>query len=322
MAQDDLYKLLGVKRDATEDEIRTAYRKLARKYHPDVSKSPDAQARFTEIQEAYDVLSDTKKRRLYDAGGLGGGGFGPGGQRGPTYTWSNVGGGQGASGGGGAEFDPDDLSSMFESFFGSSPSPMGSPPRARPPRTRPRRRGRNVEHPLSISFMRAIEGGTEQLTITKGDRTETIEVKIPAGIEDGAKLRVAGKGEQGVGKAPAGDLILVVSVASHPLYTREPTSPLSLNLTLPLTVEEALLGARIELPRPRSNVQLTIPPGTSGGARLRLRGHGIETPNAKGDLIVRIQIVMPKASEDEDIAAAARTIGAATLDPRTGPDWQ
>lgn len=316
MAQSDFYKLLGVKRDASQDEIRTAYRKLARKFHPDVSKSPDAQNRFTEIQEAYDVLSDAKQRRLYDAGGLGAQGF-SGGGRGPSYTWSNVGGGQGV----GVNFDSDDLSSMFESFFGSAGGAQGSAPRARAPRSRPRRRGRNVEQPLSVSFLRAVEGGTEQLRITRGTSTETIEVKIPAGIEDGAKLRVASKGGVGAGSAPPGDLILAVSVGTHPLYQRDAALPLNLNLTLPLTVEEALLGTRITLPRPRSNVELTIPPGTNGGTKLRVRGRGIETSKAKGDLIVQIQIVLPAASDDPQIESAARAIGTATDDPRSSSEW-
>ena len=264
------------------------------------------------------MLSDTKKRRVYDAGGSGAGGFGGGaGGRGPSYTWSNVGGGQGV----GVNFDSDDLSSMFESFFGSSGGTTGSAPRARAPRSRPRRRGRNVEQPLNVSFLRAVEGGTEQLRITRGSSTETIEVKIPAGIEDGARLRVASKGGTGAGNAPPGDLILVFSVGTHPLYQRDTASPLNLNLTLPLTVEEALLGTRIALPRPRSNVELTIPPGTNGGAKLRVRGRGIETSRAKGDLIIQIQIVVPPTGHDEQVESAARVIGTATDDPRSGGEW-
>ena len=209
MSADDYYKVLNVKRGATQAEIRAAYRRLARKYHPDVSDQRDAQARFTEIQEAYDVLSDDKKRRLYDAAG-------PAAVRGTgrphgNYTWSNVGGGRGV----GVDFDLDDMGTMFETFFGGR-SDFGRP-RARSSRAA-RRKERDLEKSISIPFIRAVEGGTEHVQVGRGASAATIDVKIPAGIAQGAKLRVAGKGEPRRDGMTHGDLILVVSVREHALY--------------------------------------------------------------------------------------------------------
>ncbi|MCH9057793.1 MAG: DnaJ domain-containing protein [Planctomycetes bacterium] len=312
MSADDYYKVLNVKRGATHEEIRTAYRRLARKYHPDVSDRRDAQARFTEIQEAYDVLSDDKKRRLYDAAGPAAVG-GPGRPHG-NYTWSNVGGGQGV----GVDFDLDDMGTMFETFFGGR-GDFGRP-RARPSRAA-RRKGRDLEKSISIPFIRAVEGGTERVQVGRGASAATIDVKIPAGIAHGAKLRVAGKGEPGQDGTSHGDLILIVSVQEHPLYRREHASPLNLHLDLPLTVEEALAGSRIVLPAPRSNVELTVPAGTSGGTTLRVRGRGIKARSERGDLLVHTRIVLPRRDPDGKLISAAGIIAAATDNPRTGPDW-
>ncbi len=312
MSADDYYKVLNVKRGATREEIRAAYRRLARKYHPDVSDQRDAQAKFTEIQEAYDVLSDDKKRRLYDAAGpaaLGGAGRPHG-----NYTWSNVGGGKGV----GVDFDLDDMGAMFETFFGGR-GEFGRQ-RARPSRSA-RRRGRDLEAPISIPFIRAVEGGTERVRVGREPSAETIEVKIPAGIAQGAKLRVAGKGEPRLDGAAHGDLILVVLVREHALYRREPASPLDLHLDLPLTVQEALEGARIVLPQPRSNVELTVPQGTSGGTTLRVRGQGIKARSGRGDLFVHTRIVLPGRAPDGKLISAAGIIASATDNPRTGPDW-
>ncbi|MCA9300345.1 MAG: DnaJ domain-containing protein [Phycisphaerales bacterium] len=256
----DHYSVLGVGRDATEQEIRDAYRRLARKLHPDVNKAPDAQQQFTELQQAYDVLSDEKKRAQYDR-------FGhaePG-----RHQQVNV--------------NFDDLGSIFETMFGGG-GRAGPGARAREPRHQPRPRASEAD--LFISFRKAVEGGIERVRMSDG---KTIEVAIPKGVASGQKLRVRGAGTHG------GDLIFRVDIGEHPLFKRSPEHPLDLYLELPLNLVEATLGATVEVPTMTGeDLSLRIPAGTASGRKLRLKGRGIEDAHGKkGDLYALIRIVPP-----------------------------
>ncbi len=327
MASSDYYKVLGVERDATADQIKTAYRKLAKKYHPDVSKEPDAEKRFNEIQEAYSVLSDEKKRKLYDRGGRPGvGAAGAGASPGGHYTWSNVGGGQGVG-----DIDDEELGSMFESIFGGRAGGFGgfggaTPPRGAPHRGRaPRARGRDVEHTIRIPFMKSVRGGKESIRVVRDGESRTIEVTIPRGVADGAKLRLRGEGaDSPTGRGQSGDLLLTIRVDSHPLFRRgKDDGDLDLSFDLPLKVGEATRGATVSVPTLDGSIELRVPPGTSGGKKLRLREKGIEDAKGKkGDLYAVIRIVVPTGVEGDEVASEALDrIDGLTPDPRSGPDW-
>lgn len=316
----DYYEVLGVPRSASADELRAAHRRLARELHPDVNKAPDAAERFSEVQEAYDVLSDEQKRRLYDrvghrayvngASGAQGpaweghpGGSGGGGPRRGTYTWTNVGGprAEGAS-----PFDADDIGSIFEEFFGAdSGGARSSPFGAGRARAKPAR-GRDVLHEITIPFDLALRGGTHTLRIGRNGESETVEVRIPKGVDDGAKLRLRGRGEPGRPGAESGDLILTVRIASDKRYKRE---GLDLVADLPVTIVEATLGAKVAVPTPGGDVEVTVPPGTPSGTRLRLRKRGVETGDGRyGDFHAVVKIVPPKTLSDAD-RDALRALG-------------
>jgi curved DNA-binding protein len=294
----DYYEVLGVSRGASSDEIRKAYRKLARKYHPDVNKSPDAAKRFSEVTEAYEVLSDPEQRTQYDQfGRVGAGAAGAGGAHGGSGFDPRdfgFGGGSGARTGG---FSPDDLGSIFEEMFGGA-SPFGGTggrgaTSARQARPRPQpARGRDLEHRLHVSFLTAALGGDERLRITTpSGEPQTITVKVPPGIEPGAKLRVAGKGQPGPTGGSAGDLLLTVDVGAHPLFRRE---GLDVFVDVPVTLSEAALGVTVTVPLLRGSADVKIPPGASSGRKLRLRGKGITDAKGRaGDLYAVVQIVAP-----------------------------
>ncbi len=308
MAERDYYEVLGVKRSASQEEIRAAYRKLARELHPDVNKSPDAQEKFAEVQSAYDILGEPEKRAQYDRFGRAGAAQAAGSGGGAHYSWSNVGG----RGGGGVDFDLDDMGSVFESLFGGG----GAGPRsARAQRGRTRERARPAaQAELDISFMTMARGGTERVPVRRGGKATTIEVSIPKAIADGAKLRVAGGGGEP-------DLILTVRVGKHPLYRRE--GALDLEIDLPLTYAEAALGKEVGVPTLEGEVFITVPAGTRSGKRLRLRGRGLtDSKGASGDLYAVVQIVPPPTGSlnDEDRATLERLSGLGPS-PRTSPPW-
>jgi curved DNA-binding protein len=338
MAERDFYEVLGVSRTADADAIRSAYRALARKLHPDVNKDPEAQAKFTEVQEAYEVLSDPEKRRLYDRVGTAGyaaaaSAHGQPGAGRAHYSWSNVGGGSGAM-----DFDPDDLQSMFETFFGGRAAGGGSPferaggfgggPRARATRRPTKGRDRTAE--IRVPFDVAARGGKRSLRLEATGSTREIDVTIPAGIADGARLRVRGEGEPGA--AGSGDLVLTVRVEAHPVWKRgrpdgtgsdgSGVAGLDLTLELPVTITEAVFGARVDLPTPGGRGTLTVPPGTGSGARLRLKGRGITAKGQKGDLYAVVRVVVPDADGlSEAELEALRGLGDRIPSPRTGPGW-
>lgn len=298
----DYYKVLGVGRNASQEEIKKAYRDLARKYHPDLN--PDdktAKQKFQEVQSAYDVLSDQQKRELYDRYGSSfetmGGGAGPGGPGGP---W-------GGGPGGGFSFEDVDFSQFFgdrygtgggggfEDLFSQFSQGAGRGRKARS--SSGRRRGSDLRHEITVPFATAIQGGEVQLSVARPTgQTETLSVKIPAGIEDGKKIRLRGQGEPARGGGPAGDLLLTVHVAPHPCFRRNGKH---LHVTLPVTVAEAALGAKVDIPTPEGTVTIKVPPCTSGGAKLRVKAHGVPGKDGPGDLIAEVQIVMPKEIDDE-----------------------
>jgi curved DNA-binding protein len=332
----DYYDTLGVSRTATPDEIRAAYRKLARKYHPDVNKDAGAPAKFTEVQQAYDVLSDEQKRKLYDqfgtaafeSGGPGAGGPNAGAQqRGPHYSWSNVG-GPGGGPGFGVSMDEEDMSSVFDAIFGGrGGSPFGggggAGGAARPGRTRARaQQPAEVRQDVTIDFMTAAKGGVQKLRISEeGGKQRTIEVSIPAGSEEGSQLRVR------AGAGPGRDLILRLHIAGHELFRRgegeSAGKGLDLTLDLPLTISEATLGATVLVPTLDRPLELQVPPGTASGKKLRLKARGIhDAEGRQGDLYAVIRIVPPRGdSLTADQQQVLREIGAETPGVRAGPGW-
>jgi len=310
-AQRDYYEILGLGRSATDEEIRAAHRRLARQLHPDLNKAPDAAAKFNEVQRAYEVLSDAEKRKKYDQfghAGVDGAAGGPGGPGGP----------QGASW---QEMDPEALrdifGDMFGDGFGGARGAGGGRRRGRAaPRPAP---GLDREFEVPVGFATAANGGTEQLRMRDPEGgVETIDVRIPAGVGDGTKLRVRGRGEPGLHGGPRGDLILTVRVGAHPWFTRD---GLDLSVEVPVTIAEAALGATIDVPLLKGRVSLKVPPGTSSGARLRLRGKGItDAKGASGDLHAVISIVAPRELAAEDRAALEAMVPRLG-DPRAARPW-
>jgi len=354
----DYYELLGVPRKASVKDIRAAFRKLARKYHPDLNPGDKAaEEKFKQIQEAYDVLSDSKKRQMYDQYGfysenLPPGGYPGGGQEGtgePNVNFDfggfDFGGGTGAAGGGGASFRD-----LFSQFFGGR-SGAATEPEHEP--------GGDLEYQLEIDFWDAVRGAVKKLSITRMDacetchgtgaigspqtcptchgtgsiqqaagkmrfnvpctrcggtgklrtacracggegrirRTETIEVRIPAGVANGGRVRVPGKGNAGTMGAPAGDLYLRVVVRPHPFFERRGND---LHTKVPVTVGEATLGAKIEVPTIDGRSLVKIPPGTNSGSTLRLREKGVPSARngARGDQYVEVQVIVPKPTDE------------------------
>lgn len=308
MAKRDWYDILGVARDASQDEIKRAYRNLARRLHPDVNKAADAQARFTEVQEAYDVLSDEKRKAAYDRHGHAAFDPGAAGQArgGAHYTWSNA----GQPGGGARVEDVSDLSDLFETFFAARKP--GARAGTRQSRTR-RHTPEPAIHDLAIDFETAARGGLATLSV--GPRT--IDVKIPKGVASGAKLRVPSSA------TGDGDVIIRVAVRPHPLFRRRGEGKsLDLELDLPLALHEGVFGTRISIPTLAGAVDLTVPPGAGGGKALRLRGKGIDDGTVKGDLYVFPRVIVPKADDlPKRLRDALDREQSALPCPRTGPEW-
>jgi curved DNA-binding protein len=312
---EDYYHSLELNRGASQAEIDKAYARLARKYHPDVNPDDkNAKKKFQEIQAAYDVLKDPKKREMYDrygsafeqAGQAGGGPRGGG-------TWSyNVG--------------PEDFD--FAQFFGGEmPGGMGdifsqmrrgqgSQRRAR----KAQAAGADVEAEVEIPFNLAVTGGETHLTLTReGGQSETLTVRIPPGIDDGKKLRLRGRGEPGLNGGPSGNLLVKVRVAAHPYFTRRGDH---LYVRLPVTLLEAVEGAKVDVPTPKGTVSLRVPPGSSSGTKLRIKGHGVAAANGPaGDLFAEVQIVLPSKLDDDAIAQIKQIAARYPQDPRRDLRW-
>ncbi|HEX8772116.1 MAG TPA: molecular chaperone DnaJ [Pyrinomonadaceae bacterium] len=370
MAKQDYYQVLGVKRDAKPEEIKKAYRRLARKHHPDVNPGDkSAEDRFKKITEAHDVLSDPKKRSVYDrfgqysdnladaaargatgspGGGAGSAGRGPAGFDFEGFDWGTA---SGAGGAGGSSFRD-----IFADLFGGGTKPEREPPRPQPVR------GADIEMPLALSFEEAITGMTTNITVNRSEqcprcngagdtggpvvvcptcsgsgqvqraggrlrfaqecpdcggtgkrrqpcavckgagvvsKTEVVKVRIPAGVDTGSRVRVPGKGEGGRMGAPAGDLYIITNVGRHKYFTRKGDN---IYVTVPLTVPEAALGAKIEVPTVEGKAQLRIPPGTQSGQKFRLRERGapsLRNSQARGDQFVEVQVTLPKVISEE-----------------------
>jgi molecular chaperone DnaJ len=370
MAKQDYYQVLGVKRDAKPEEIKKAYRRLARKFHPDVNPGDkSAEERFKLITEAHDVLSDAKKRQVYDrfgqysdnladaaargAAGPGAGtGRGAGGFDFEGFDWANTT-STGGGGGGGTSFRD-----IFADLFGGREEKQ----EREPPRPQPQR-GADIEMPLALTFEEAITGMTTNLTVNRSEqcsrcngagdiggpvvvcstckgtgqvqraggrlkfsqecpdcggsgrrrqpcslckgagvmpKTETLKnVRIPAGVDTGSRVRIAGKGQGGRLGAPPGDLYIITNVGAHKYFKRKGDN---IYVTVPLTVPEAALGAKIEVPTVEGKAQLRIPPGTQSGQKFRLRERGapsLRNPSLRGDQFVEVQVTLPKVISEE-----------------------
>lgn len=292
----DYYDTLGVKTDATDAEIKAAYRRLARKYHPDVSKESGAEDKFKAVNEAYEALREPERRRAYDQ--LRAGGYRGGDEfRGPPPNWQHT----QDFGEGDADF-----SDFFESLFGRGGG-GGGQRRAGP------RRGRDVHAQVAIDIATAYHGGKERISLGDGRRERTLEVKIPAGILPGQQIRLAGQGHPGMQGGPAGDLILEIGVREDARFRLDGRNVLS---TLTVAPWEAALGATVTVPTLGGNVELRVPAGSDSGRKMRLRGRGWpgKTP---GDQIVTLAVHAPKAetaAQREGYEALAKAF--ADHDPR------
>ncbi len=296
------YEVLGVARDADEDTIRKAYRKLARKHHPDVNPGDKAaEERFKAISEAYAILSNAEKRRAYDEFGdvaLESGFDAEAARRAREAFGQRFGGAR--AGGGGEEFAFGDLDDLLGDLF-SRRGWAGGGRGARAGRAG--LRGADMEAEVALDLREAARGGEHRFTITRptadgGARTETVTVRIPAGVADGGRIRIPGKGGEGIGGAPPGDLHATIRIRPDPVFRLEGRD---LHLELPITVREAVLGAKVEVPTLEGRATLQVPPGTDSGKRLRLRGKGMPNPagGAPGDLYAVIQIRVPKGLSDD-----------------------
>jgi DnaJ-class molecular chaperone len=292
----DHYATLGVSKSASPEDIQKAYRKLARKYHPDMN--PDdatAKKKFQEVQSAFEVLSDADKRKRYDQFGPNfeqmAGGPASGGRGGWRYTTTS-----------GPQTYPFDINDLGDIFGGGGAEAEGGGGfadlfkhlnRGRGGRrATAAARGEDIQHEMEIPFATAVLGGEAAISVQRADGdVETIKVRIPAGIEDGKKIRLRGQGGQGSGSGQAGDILLTIHVSPHPHFRRAGNR---LEVRVPITLAEAAQGGKIDVPTPHGVVTLTLPPNTSSGKRLRIKGQGVKPVNQPaGDLFAEIQVVLP-----------------------------
>ncbi|MCP4375649.1 MAG: DnaJ domain-containing protein [bacterium] len=306
MTKRDYYDVLGVPRGALAPVVKRAYRKLARKYHPDVNKSPDATEKFQEATEAYEVLSDPEKRKMYDQFGHAGSprmsGGGPGGA-GFQDFFSGMGGGGGGGGFMGMGLD-DILQALRGKMTGSRKS-------------RPRREANlDIEQRVTLEFLESVLGTTVPLRLRRDGKTETLEVKIPPGVREGSKIRLRGQGScQGETK---GDLYIIISIRSHPFFKCEGNN---ITVEVPISITEAALGAKVDVPTVDGMTTVTIPPGTSSGQRLRLRKKGVGPASARGDQFVLIKIVTDKTISDEGRELLEKFQELEQPEPRKDVSW-
>lgn len=309
----DYYKILGVEPTADDKAIKAAYRKLARKYHPDVSKERDAEDKFKEANEAYEALSSPEKRAEYDQ-------IRKYGQHGRPFQgppgWESRGPGAGAGG-----FENGDFSDFFSSIFGA----RGGSPFGRGQQRSTGRRGQDVEMELAvfledtlsteskkISFQVPQYNGNGQRT---GHTTKTLNVKIPAGVSDGERIRLKGQGAPGAGGGANGDLFLTIRMAPHPLFDVEGHD---LIITVPLAPWEAALGTKVAVPTLTGKINLTIRPDSQSGQRLRVKGMGLaDRQGQRGDLYAQLKVVMPSHSDAATRELWSRLSEQAAFNPRT-----
>ena len=298
----DYYETLGVPRDASNEDIRRAYRKLARQYHPDVNKEPGAEDHFKEISEAYEVLRDEEKRERYDRLGAD---WKAGQDVSGASGFEGFEGFEGFGNGGGVQFefgDGADFSDFFEGMFGRRGGRRGGGFQGFSTR------GGDHEAVLELSLEEAARGGPRKLSLDDG---RDFEVDIPAGVRDGQRIRLAGQGGRGMGDGPAGDLHLRVKLKPHPRFKVDGRD---LTTDLPVTPWEAALGATVEVPTLNGTAKVKVPPGSSTGRRLRLRGEGL----GGGDLYARIRIDVPKKLSKKERELFEELAKTSTFNPRGG----
>ena len=309
MEYKDYYKILGIERDAPQDVLKRAYRKLARKFHPDINKDPDAEEKFKEVGEAYEVLSDPEKRAAYDK-------FGSNWQQGqdfqPPPDWDA---GFEFSGAGFGGAQQAGFSDFFSQLFGSGQfrqSRAGSFSI----------KGEDQHAQIIITLAEAWHGAKKTFTLTKPEindhgqlinRHHTITVSIPKGVTKGQKIRLHGQGMPGHGGAAHGDLYLEISLEKHPLFTADKRD---IHLTLPVTPWEAALGATVECPTLGGTVKLNIPAGSQSGRKLRLKGRGLCSASHTGDQIVTMQIVIPEAKTEKEKEVYRNMAESMPMNPR------
>ena len=313
----DYYEILGVGRDASENEIKKAYRKLARKYHPDVNKDKAAEEKFKEVNEAHEVLKEPEKRKLYDQ-------LGPDWQAGqdfkPPPGWENV----------HFEFHTEpgaepfglggDFSDFFETLFGGYMAGGGG---ARARQASWVMRGQDHEAAMEVKLEDAFHGATRTVTLQGQEidgqgqirpNVQNIQVKIPQGVTNGTRIRLAGKGGEGMGGGPPGDLYLRVHIEPHPRFSVDGHD---LQVEVPISPWEAALGATVQVLTLDGSVNLKIPAGTQSGQKLRLRGKGIpRNGDGRGDLFARVKIVVPKKLNAKEKELFAEMAQVSTFDPR------
>lgn len=285
---DDPYSVLGVARGASDDEIRKAYLKLVKELHPDVNPSRSAEERFKKVTAAHEILGDTEKRRQFDRGEID--------ASGEPRRYSRAAGAGGArGGGGGGDFGEFGFGDVFSDIFGGFRGAAGGG--ARPgggagyaPR------GRDVRYTLDVDFLEAVKGARKRVTLPEGG---TLDLSVPEGVSDGQVLRLKGKGSASMrsGGEP-GDALVEIRVKPHGQFKRQ---GLDVHLDLPITIDEAILGAKVEVPTVDGRVQLSIPKGTSSGRIFRLKGKGVRNAatNTTGDQLVTVRIVLPETIDDE-----------------------
>lgn len=309
---DDPYTILGVSKTATQDEIKKAYRKLAKSLHPDLHPDDASkQAEFQAVSAANDLLSDPEKRRRFDAGEIDASG-----QERPQRQYYHQYAGQDAGerydggsrgpgfGGGFGAGNEEDLSDLFSELFGGRQRRGGGAGQEF------HARGQDLRYHLDIDFMDATRGAKRAVTMPDGT---SIEISVPAGVRDGQTLRLRGKGAPGFGKGPAGDALVTISVKQHPVFSRDGDD---IEIELPITFDEAVLGAKVDVPTISGPVSMAIPKGASSGQRLRLKGKGIKHGKRVGDQFVRLKIVLPKTIDAEMRKLAERWKALSDFDPR------
>ncbi len=305
----DPYTVLGVAKGAAHDDIKKAYRRLAKKYHPDQSKEPKAKDRFAEVGSAYEILGDEKKRGQFDRGeidaegkpkfqgfeGFSGGGGSPG--RGGFDNFEfNMGGARAGRAGG---FDASDI---FSDLFGGGGAARGGRPGGFGQQRTPIR-GEDVKANVGVTLAESVHGATKRVELPTG---RALDVSVPAGIEDGKSIRLKAQGQPGVSGGSTGDAIVTIQIAPHAHFRPD---GYDLRLELPITLYEAVLGAKINVPTLEGQVEMGVPPNSNGGRTLRLRGKGLLTPaKTRGDLLVALRIVLPDNSGD--LADLARKLAA------------
>ena len=299
----DYYQILGVARDASNEDIKKAYRRLARKFHPDVSKEAGAEEKFKDVNEANEVLSDAEKRAAYDQLGTS---YRPGQDFRPPPGW--------AGGAGGGDFAGEDFSDLFSQLFGGRKQAGGQ--RRHGFHGAGARPGQDVEASLTLTLEEAFHGVEKHLSLSAQDGTHDVKLRVPAGASPGKRLRVPGKGQRSPYGGVPGDLYLVIQIAPNGRYRLQDRD---IYLDTPIAPWEAALGTAITVPTLNGNVRLKVPAGSRSGQKLRLSGRGMPAAGGAGDFYVQLQVVLPAALSEAEQALYEQLAKLSDFDPR--PDF-